>query len=330
MYTKKEVVEKMLRDKPGALQTEGRAFAPANIALCKYWGKRDEELNLPLTSSLSISLSDKGAETVIRPSDRDHYTSDGQTMSPQSSFGSRLCAYLDLFRSPPCPYFEVKTTNTIPVAAGLASSASGYAALVLALNQLSGWNLSGKECSILARMGSGSAARSVYHGFVEWHAGREPEGEDSYAERLSVEWPDFRIGILTLSEKKKPISSRAAMRQTVQTSTLYEKWPEQVARDMTALKQALHDRDFLALGEAAEHNALSMHATMFATKPPVCYWQPETVATLQKIWALRNEGLPLFATMDAGPNVKMLFQEDDALTVQTHFPTIQIVSPFSD
>ena len=329
ILNKHDFVQALLKNKPVSIQDQGHAYAPANIALCKYWGKRNEELNLPLTSSLSISLNDKGADTKIMPADADSYISDGEPVNPSSSFGARLESYLDLFRTPDCPHFYVETTNTIPVAAGLASSASGYAALALALNELMQWNLSNKECSMLARLGSGSASRSVYQGFVEWHAGADANGLDSFAEPLDIHWPEFRVGILTISTAKKPISSREAMRQTVKTSTLFEKWPDQVEQDLADIKQALFVKDFSSLGATTEHNALSMHATMFATKPPICYWQPETLTTLHQLWALRAEGLPLYATMDAGPNVKILFLKQETSSVLEYFPAIDIISPFS-
>jgi diphosphomevalonate decarboxylase len=206
---KKEVVQRILANyavagtattyttKHQCPRQYGCAFAPANLALCKYWGKRNNELNLPVTSSLSISLGNKGTYTYISHQlpptaaaatiatatttappavnaaqlQRDIYVLNGIEIPAKTAFAKRLRAYLDLFRPTPDTHYYCKTISTIPVAAGLASSASGYAALVLALNQLYGWQLPMQQLSILARLGSGSACRSLWHGFVEWRRG---------------------------------------------------------------------------------------------------------------------------------------------------------------
>ncbi len=303
----------------------GRGHAPVNIALCKYWGKRDKELNLPVTSSLSMSMTGLGATTEIRPcaGTHDRITLNGQEVDPSQAFASRLSAYLHLFR-PTGISFEVDTTSDVPVGAGLASSAAGFAAIVLALNDLFGWELDPPSLSILARLGSGSACRSIHSGFVEWQAGERADGMDSYATPLSEEWPELMIGWLPLSTDEKPISSREAMLRTVETSRLYTAWPEQVANDLAIIKQAITDHSLEALGPAVESNALAMHATMWAAWPPVNYWLPETLAVLQQVWKLRAEGLALYFTMDAGPNVKLIYQKQDQPTIRQAFPEIHI------
>src|SRR5690606_6915553 len=154
--------------------------------------------------------------------------------------------------------------------AGLASSACGFASLVSALNDLLDWKLAKRDLSILARLGSGSAARSLWMGFVEWHAGVQADGMDSYADALPFEWPELCIGILALSDKEKPISSREAMQRTVSTSVLYNSWPKKVLQDMIIIKQALQVKNFSLLGGTAESNALTMHATMLSSWPPIC------------------------------------------------------------
>lgn len=217
----------------------------------------------------------------------------------------------------------------IPVAAGLASSACGFASLVSALNQLFDWQLTKRELSILARLGSGSAARSLWSGFVEWHAGVHDDGMDSYAEPLNFACPQLRVGILSISDAQKPLSSRIAMQRTVETSILYDNWPTKVAGDMLKLKQALSDKNFSLLGETSESNALAMHATMLSSWPPVCYFLPETIAAMQQVWDLRQrEGLEIYFTEDAGPNLKLLFLEKDREQVQRHFPQVEVVKVF--
>ncbi len=297
------------------------ASAPSNIALCKYWGKRNDELNLPVTSSLSLSLGSYGSRVALSARDgEDVVRLNGQDIEPTNNFARRVSLYLDLFRHWGISGFEVDAENTIPTAAGLASSASGFAALARAVCMLHGWTLSSRELSILSRLGSGSAARSVYGGLVEWHAGQEDHGMDSFAEPIDIEWPELRMGIVLLSTGAKSIGSREAMKRTVETSPLYAAWPQVVARDLEEIKVALREHDFDEVGSIAERNAMAMHATMMATTPPVVYWLPETVSTIRRIQELRTDGMHLYFTMDAGPNVKVLYRAQDEGEVSEIFP----------
>lgn len=309
----------------------GRGIAPANIALVKYWGKRDEELNLPVTSSLSVGLRHLGTTTTLEPvKGPDVIILNGLAVPDDTSFARRLRAYLDLFRPGPDDGYRVVTTNTIPTAAGLASSASGYAALVLALNNLHAWNLQSRELSILARLGSGSASRSLHDGFVEWHAGRAADGMDSYAEPLSSTFPGLLIGLVKISVREKHIGSREAMKRTVDHAPLYRAWPAQVAHDLETIRNAIRARDFEALGRTAENNALAMHATAIASWPPTLFWLPESVKAMQSVWDLREKGVAVYFTMDAGPNLKLLAEEGCREIIQKHFTGIEWVEPFAE
>lgn len=313
-------------------QAEGRAFAPSNIALCKYWGKRDDELNLPVTSSLSISLGHLGTTTTIAlaaGATNDEVRLNGEPVASEKPFAKGISRFLDLVRPESSVFFRVDTINTIPTAAGLASSASGFAALALALNKLCQWNLPRERLSILARLGSGSAARSVYSGFVEWNAGSNADGMDSFATPLADRWPELRLGLIKLSVAEKEMSSRQAMRNTKLTSALYAAWPGKVAGDLAKIKEAIASRDFPLLGRTAESNALAMHATGLGAWPPVLFWRPESVAVMQRVWVLREQGLNLYFTMDAGPNVKLLFLASDAPVVRQQFPELELVEPFA-
>ena len=252
-----------------------------------------------------------------------------QLQPADTPFAKRISEFLDLFR----PMFgnatfEVRTQNNIPTAAGLASAASGCAALVLALDDLAGWGLDKKRLSMLARLGSGSASRSVYDGFVQWHAGSRPDGTDSFAEPVSKPWKAFRIGILEISNARKPVGSRDGMNRTVETSELYKSWPRQAAADLETIRAAIDAQDFPALGKAAERNALAMHATMFAAWPPLLYLQPETIEQIHKVQRRRAEGLEVYLTIDAGPNIKLLFLEKDEAAVAAAFSGLQTIEPF--
>ena len=326
-----DVVRRILAGKINTVQIEtGSAFAPTNIALCKYWGKRNGEINLPMTASLSISLGDKGAATLVREIDGtiDQIILNGQTVDLNSAFGVRLSAFLDLFRPSPATRYWVETQMNIPVAAGLASSACGFAALVLALDQLYGWKLDLQSLSVLARLGSGSAARSLWHGFVEWQEGAEEHGMDSHGVPMPLVWPELRIGLHLLNTQQKPLSSREAMQRTVQTSQLYSAWPAQVRKDMQTLKHSLTSKDFDRMGQVAESNALAMHATMMSAWPPVIYSQPETIAAMRQVWRLRADGTPVYFTQDAGPNLKLLFLENAQTSIEMIFPQLQVCRPF--
>lgn len=330
---KLEVIKKIFKNGVPQKQKheKGLAFAPTNIAICKYWGKRDRELNLPMTSSLSVSLPDKGALTTISLHDgkEDQVVLNQTQLDAESDFVKRVRAFLDLFREKNTWYLNIETNVTIPIAAGLASSACGFASLTLALKDLFDWELNFKELSILARLGSGSAARSFWNGFVEWHAGAQSDGMDSFAEPLPYQWPELRVGIVTLSDQPKPISSRQAMQQTVDSSTLYHSWPKKVTQDLIIVKQALNKKLFSLFGGAAESNALSMHATMLSSWPPICYFIPETIAAMKKVWDLRNQGLQLYFTQDAGPNLKLLFLEKDKNDITSQFPGTEIIEVFN-
>ncbi len=325
MITKQDIVASILPKSSATEKQSVESFAPSNIALCKYWGKRDKELNLPVTSSLSLSLGSMGSKCNLSLGENQHEISlNDEQLPADSPFAIRAIQYLELFRNCTGCYYQIKATNTIPTAAGFASSASGFASLVLALNQLHGWKLPERDLSILARIGSGSACRSFWNGFVEWHAGQETDGSDSYAEPLNEDWPDLHLGILVLKAERKPISSREAMQRTVETSALYRAWPGKVATDMRTLRCAITEQDIDLLGATAESNALAMHASMMAALPPVLYWLPESITTMHRVWQTRAKGIPVYFTMDAGPNIKLLFLDKDEAAIRNNFPDLQI------
>lgn len=331
-YTKQQVINRYLPKQTQAGQ-HAQQFAPSNIALCKYWGKRDVALNLPVNSSLSVSLGGLGTQTSLTPASTsaDEVWLNDEILPASSSFASKVVAFLNLFRrdlqQPVC----VKTHNNIPTAAGLASSASGFAALMLAINEFYGFNLDTPTLSAFARMGSGSAARSVYTGFVAWHKGSQADGMDSFAEPLSATWQDLRIGLLKVATGTKAVGSGAGMQRTVETAPLYAAWEAQATQDMQQITDAILQKDIHALGKTAEQNALSMHATMIASWPPLLYWQPASVAAMQRVWQLRSTGVPVYFTMDAGANLKLLFTADHTATVRAAFSEMtnaDVVAPF--
>ncbi len=326
--TKQDVINQILgKNKSSDYYGTVTAFAPVNIALIKYWGKRNEILNLPVTDSLSISLTNLGTTTELSVNNnKDTVFLNDKKIDEHSDFFNRIVNFVDLFRPDPEFYFTVKTKNDIPTNAGLASSASGFCALTNALNKLFSWNLDHQHMSIIARLGSGSACRSIENGFVYWHAGKQQDGMDSYGETLSYKWSELTIGILTVSDKPKVISSRKAMSLTSKTSLLYKNWSERISHDLKSLLGSLKEKDMKRFGEITESNALSMHATMLDTKPPILYWLPETVQYMREIWNLRENGISVYFTIDAGPNIKLIFDKKDSNTIKKYFPEVKLIN----
>ena len=308
----------------------GKAFAPSNIALVKYWGKRDEALRLPMNSSLSISLGDKGATAEISVIEDyvDRYIVNGNALAVESPHYTRLKNYVDRYL-PAGLHVEVRLEFNIPFAAGLASSACCFASIILALNALFSWGLSTKELSIRARLGSGSACRSIEQGFIEWAMGEQQDGLDSYGVRLETIWPELCVGLCILQKEPKKVSSSIGMQRTVDTSKLYSAWPSLANNDIKALKAAIIQKNFCKLGQISEQNALSMHATMLASWPPLSYMTPDTLLLMQRVWRLRfDEKIPIYFTQDAGPNLKLLFESTEKDVITHEFPDLDIVYPF--
>ncbi|MFI1019053.1 diphosphomevalonate decarboxylase [Streptomyces sp. NPDC020965] len=296
------------------------AVAHPNIALVKYWGKRDEHLVLPRVDSLSMTLDILPTTTRVcrdPAAGRDRVTLNGRPAAGEAL--RRVVAFLDLVRERTglAHRAVVDSENTVATGAGLASSASGFAALAVAAAAAYGLDLDATALTRLARRGSGSAARSIFGGFVVWHAGPDAgtvaEADlGSHAEPVPVGDLDPALVIAVVDGGPKAVSSRVAMRRTVDTSPLYEPWAVSSKEDLTGMRAALLAGDIAAVGEIAERNALGMHATMLAARPAVRYLAPATLTVLDRVLRLRDDGIPAYATMDAGPNVKVLCRRADA------------------
>lgn len=298
---------------------KGKARAYTNIALIKYWGKENETLILPMNNSLSLTLDAFYTETSVTFSEeytQDRFFLDDKQQSEAAT--KKVSAFLDLVRAKAnCPFFaQVNSRNFVPTAAGLASSASGLAALAGACNAALDLQLSQTELSRLARRGSGSACRSIFGGFVEWHTG---DDNTSYATPIASEGWEKELSMLfiLINDKEKDVSSRDGMRRTVETSSYYSGWLESTPHDLKKLKQAIREKDFQLLGETTEANALKMHATTMAATPPFTYWSPESLRAMDCVRSLRQKGLACYFTMDAGPNVKVLCQRKDEEAILT-------------
>lgn len=284
------------------------ARAHANIALIKYWGKADSgPLNIPAVGSISITLDALWSDTEVHFDESlsaDELTLDGRRRPEQLS---RVGRCLDLLRGRAGVERAARVTsrNNFPTGAGLASSASGFAALTAAAGRALNLVLSTRELSIIARQGSGSAARSVFGGFAEMRAGSLQDGTDSYAEALmpAEAWP-LEVVIAVTERAEKQVSSRAGMARSEATSPYYPAWVAGSPADLRLGREAVLNRDFEKLADVAERNCLGMHGAAMAAQPPLFYWNAATVACLQVVRELRRSAVPVFFTIDAGPQLK--------------------------
>ena len=285
-------------------------IAPANIAFIKYWGKRSDKFRLPLNDSISMNMSGAMTTTTVEFSSAFHQ--DEISFIDESiseSERQRIKNHLDRMRrlAHKQIYAKVVTKNSFPKGTGIASSASGFAALSLAGARAIGVSLSEKELTILARLGSGSAARSIPDGFVWWHAGKK--SKDSYAESLHPSsWWNICDIVCVVSKEVKKISSTDGM-DAVKTSTNWRSRVQQIPEKITAMQEALRTKDIHAFGTLIEEDAISMHCVMMTQNPPLFYWNDVTLRVMDHVYALRESGIPTYYTMDAGPNVHVLCEE---------------------
>lgn len=311
----------------------GKARAHTNIALIKYWGKADEDLILPMNNSLSVSLERFYTETKVTFSES--YTEDtlvlnGETVNAAES--KKITRFMDMLRAKTNTtlYSYIESENFVPTAAGLASSASAYAALASACNEALQLGWSDKELSRLARRGSGSASRSIFGGFVEWEKGYDDTTSYSFPIDADRWEDDLAMIFVVINNKSKKVSSRAGMSLTRDTSRFYKYWLDHVDEDIAAVKEAISRKDFKGLGEVIEANGLRMHATNLGAQPPFTYLVPESYQAMEVVHQCRELGYPCYFTMDAGPNVKILVEKHNQAHVieqlHQHFEPHQIIA----
>ncbi|MCK6551799.1 diphosphomevalonate decarboxylase [Myxococcota bacterium] len=285
--------------------SKATATACANIALVKYWGKRDAALNLPARGSLSATIDALKTHTTVEVIDapEDELYLDGEKKSGRAV--ARITRHVDLVRAATGRRERVRvtSTNSFPTAAGLASSASGFAALAVGASRALGHHATPSELSVLARRGSGSAARSIFGGFVRMYAGTRDDGTDAFARPMDGVHVELAAAIAVARAKEKEIGSTDGMDHTAATSPYHDEWLTQVDRDLDACEAALRAKDFDALAAVTEGSCLAMHADAMASRPGIIYFQPVTLWAIARVRALRAEGVPVFFTIDAGPHV---------------------------
>jgi diphosphomevalonate decarboxylase len=297
--------------------SRNRAIAEArtNIALVKYWGKRDAALNLPAVGSLSLTLEGLSTRTEVRfdPALKADTLELNGTVETGAALG-KVSKFLDLVRAQAKLELRaaVSSSNNFPTASGLASSASAFSALALAATRAAGLSLDGRALSILSRRGSGSAARSIFGGFVRMHRGERSDGADCYAEPISgADELDVRMVLGITRKGPKETLSTDGMRHTAETSPYFAAWVSTSEPDLAEAQQAIARGDLEALGAVTERSALTMHATALAARPAVLYFIGATIEGYRAVVAMRKAGIPAWFTCDAGPHVK-------ALTIGAH------------
>ncbi len=310
-------------DSPAAVPLElgCRAIAHSNIALAKYWGKRDQRLNLPDVPSLSLTLAGLTTSTFVRfdPELRaDLLVLNGATVHGPAT--AKALGLLDRVRRAAGFDYRarIESSNDFPTASGLASSASGFAALARAAVAAAGLDWSERALSDLARSASVSAARSVFGGFVTLEAGghfAEPLEVSDEAERLRM--------VIAVTEKgPKPVSSTSGMLHTRETSPYYAAWRDAAPQVYQELRAALVEGELDKAGTLMEHSALAMHATMFAARPAIIYFNAATWSAIQAVRELREAGAFAYFTIDAGPHVKVLTLSDELERVRARLAVV--------
>lgn len=309
-------------DTDGTIGT-AHAVAHPSLAIAKYWGKADRGINIPATTSVAVTLEALRSRTTVRTRARDagqRREHDIVTLDGVEQDSRRFRSFFDRIRERMSVslLFESESLNDFPTAAGLASSASGFAALAAACVGALGGQLDPSALSALARIGSGSAARSVFGGFTRWEAGAEAAVQLQY----ETWWPDLRVVILPVSGAAKPLSSRDAMNRCRDTSPYFPAWIEDAPGLAAEVEAAVQARDLERMGTAAGQSYLRMFATMFSSIPPIIYWLPESLAIIRELATLRAQGIPAWETMDAGPQVKVFTDRDNAPRIVETFQPI--------
>lgn len=318
--------------------------APVNIAVIKYWGKRDATLNLPTNSSISVTLSQDDLRAWTTAACSADFTTDRMWLNGEERevpADRRLLACLAELRAMrrrveqesssaegkvvemSSMGLHIASENNFPTAAGLASSAAGFAALVRAVADLYALPATPTELSRIARQGSGSACRSLFGGYVAWEMGERVDGSDSEAVQVAPvsHWPEMRACILVASAQRKDTSSTSGMQHTTKTSTLFPaRVGEVVPGRMAAMRRAIADRDFTAFAHLTMRDSNQFHAVCLDTYPPIFYMTDVSRAAVRLVEHINAAaGRVVCAyTYDAGPNTVIYYLVDDEAIVQAH------------
>jgi len=308
------------------------AQAHANIALVKYWGKGDEKLRLPVNSSAAIALDNLTTTTTVEfredlKEDQVELVGEGF----EAGEVEKVSKHLDRVREIAKISLKAKviSQNSFPKAAGMASSASGFAALSVAAAVATGLNLSEKELSILARQGSGSASRSVPGGVSVWHAGTS--SETSYAQRIDYpkDWDLHVLLVMATDTSVKKVGSTEGM-ALAPTSPYFKIAIEEAEANIERLKVSMRQNDFAGFGRVIEDECFRLHMLCMTTTPNILYWRGITVEVFQKLLKIRESGIEAFFTVDAGPHVHVICQGKDVSSVKTELEKLSEIKTIID
>jgi len=303
------------------INMKATAAAPSNIAFIKYWGKKDEKLRLPANSSISVNLSGLKTTTTVKFSKeykQDKVQINGQVNKKESI---RVVEHLDRIRKLAKIELKAKvvSVNNFPKSSGLASSASGFAALTVAATSAAGLKLSEKQLTILARLGSGSACRSIPDGFVEWIAGKTHQSSFARSIYPAKYW-DISILVALVEGEKKKVSTTSG-HKLARTSPFFGTRLKNINRKISLIKHLIKEKKFREFGQLVENESLEMHAIMLTSTPSLIYWQPATVAVMRHVRDLRHQGLPVYFTIDAGPHLFLICQNSDLTSITERLKT---------
>lgn len=309
-----------------AIQGGTTAAAHPNLALVKYWGQRQAALNLPLNNSISLNLDGATTHTTVMfdttlPHDR--VVINQALASPAAA--QRVSAHLDRIRAIAGVDTRalVISHNDFPAEAGVASSAAAFAALTLAATHALGLQFDDRRLSALARLGSGSACRSIPDGFVEWVAAEADEDSYAYAIAPCGHW-DLNVTTIFFGSHAKEVSSLEGHR-AADTSPFFTTRMAGIDTTLERVRSAILRRDLLELGLLIEREAISLHVIAMTSQPPerpwmsgIYYWQPQTLDLIQRVQQWRRQGLQVYFTLDAGPSVHLIYEEDDRASILAH------------
>lgn len=300
-------------------------IAPSNIAFIKFFGKINEALRLPANNSISMCLSGALTTTTVEFSPlykkdsieilRDNFNEEEKRRIVEHLERIRKLAQITTFA-------KVVTKNSFPKSSGIASSASGFAALTLSAVKACRLNIPEKELTILTRLASGSSCRSIPDGFVEWKKSKTSENSYAYSLYSPTYWNICDV-LVILEDKPKKVTTTDAHKLAL-TSPFYKERIMGMEEKIERLKQALKKKDFLSFGEIIETEALNMHAVMMTTNPPLFYWSEKTVKLILAIWEWRKKGLSVYFTIDAGPNVHLVCEEKNKKEVVSYLQSLNM------
>jgi diphosphomevalonate decarboxylase len=307
--------------------TIATAQANPNLAFIKYWGNRDNTLRIPMNGSISMNLDGLYTRTTVRF--QAGLSSDRLSINGYEVTGKgldRISYILDIIRGMANLHdrAEVISENNFPSGAGIASSASAFAALALAGSKAAGLDLSEPALSRLARRGSGSASRSIPGGFVEWQAGTSDEDSFAFSIAEPSHWDLVDcIAIVSTAHKKTGSTEGHSL---APTSPLQAARVEDAARRLDICRKAILERDFEAFASIVELDSDMMHSVMMTSTPALHYWKPASLEVMSCVRQWRVEGIQVCYTVDAGPNVHVLCPEAEIRNVEKRLREVKGVS----